>query len=38
LQKYNYEKGFPEPVDLTGREISFTAYDPRSMKTEVAME
>jgi hypothetical protein len=38
LQKYNYEKGLPEPVDLTGSEISFTAYDPRSMKTEVAME
>ena len=38
LQKYNYAKGCPEPVDLTGKQISFSAYDPRSMKIEAGMQ
>ena len=38
LQKYNYAKGCPEPVDLTGKQISFRAYDPRSMKIEAGMQ
>lgn len=38
IQKYNYEKGLPEPVDLTGSKLSFTIYDPAKMKTEVAMQ
>lgn len=35
IQKYNYEKGLPEPVDLSGGTVSFSVYDPRKMKTEV---
>jgi hypothetical protein len=38
LQKYNYEKGCPEPVDLSGNKISFTVYDPEKMKAEVEMQ
>jgi hypothetical protein len=38
IEKFNYEKGLPEPVDLTGGKFSFTIYDPAKMKTEVAMQ
>jgi hypothetical protein len=37
FQRYNYEKGCPEPVDLSGHKMSFTVYDPAKMKTEVEM-
>jgi hypothetical protein len=38
FQNYNYAKGCPEPVDLTGHKISFTAYDPKSTKIEAGMQ
>jgi hypothetical protein len=38
IQKYNYEKSLPEPVDLTGSKFSFAIYDPAKMKMEVAMQ
>jgi hypothetical protein len=37
-QKYNYEKGLPEPIDLTGGKFSLTIYDPAKMKVEVGMQ
>lgn len=38
IQKYNYEKRLPEPVDLTGSRFSFSVYDPAKIKTEVAIQ
>jgi hypothetical protein len=38
MQKYNYEKGFPEPWDLSGHNISFNVYDPTKMKTELTVQ
>ena len=38
LQNYNYARGCPEPVDLTGSNITFTAYDARSMNIEAGMQ
>jgi hypothetical protein len=38
IQKYNYEKGLPEPVDLSGGTATFSIYDPRKAKTEVEMQ
>jgi hypothetical protein len=38
LQKYNYAKSRPEPIDLTGGKVSSNVYDPAKMKTEVAVQ
>jgi hypothetical protein len=38
MQKYNYEKGCPEPWDLTGHKIFFNIYDPAKMKTELTVQ
>jgi hypothetical protein len=38
FQRYNYAKGCPEPLDLSGHKILFTVYDPEKMKTEVEMQ
>lgn len=35
VQKYNYQKGCPEPVNLAGSKFTFAVYDPRAVKTQL---
>lgn len=39
VQKYDYQKGRPEPIDLTGVKFEFSLYDPKSLtlSTDIQM-
>ena len=38
IQKYNYKKGRPEPVDLTGTKFQFSIYDPKAVTYSMDMQ
>jgi len=38
IQKYNYQKGRPEPIDLTGSNAQLCVYDPKKAKFSIQME
>jgi hypothetical protein len=38
IQKYNYQKGRPEPIDLTGAKFQFSLHDPRAAKYSMDMQ